>query len=118
MANKHQYNAESVAQALRDSYGIRSVAARRVGCNYSTIVRYIETFPTVAQAFKEARASIVDMAEGQLIKKLNAGEWPAVHYTLTTLGKDRGYGAQQDANIGLDMTIRVVYGSDDDSPTP
>ncbi|MEI2616004.1 MAG: helix-turn-helix domain-containing protein [Thermomicrobiales bacterium] len=34
--------------AIRETAGIKTAAARRLGCNVSTIDRYIERYPTVA----------------------------------------------------------------------
>jgi len=45
----------------------------------------------VRQAWIDARETMVDLAQSKLYDAVERGEWPAVHYTLSTLGKDRGF---------------------------
>ena len=91
MANKRQYTAEQVSQALRDSAGIQAAAARRLGCDRNTSGNYIKRYATVRQALEEARDTTIDLAESKLIEKVQAGEWPAIAFTLKTVGRHRGY---------------------------
>jgi hypothetical protein len=53
-------------------------------------------YADVQAAFEEGRSELVDDAESQLVAMVQAGEWPAVRYTLSTLGKDRGYTTRPD----------------------
>lgn len=116
MANtKPQFSVKDVADALIANAGIKTAAAKRVGCSVDTIDRYIERYPTVREAYEQARVGIVDMAESILIGKLNAREWDAAKFVLTTIGKDRGWGQSVDVSQTGDITIRVQYGDRDDS---
>ena len=89
--NIERYTPDQVAGALRQARGVKRAAARILGCNPATVSNYIARHPEVRAAFEEARALLVDDAESQLVAAVHAGEWPAVRYTLSTLGKDRGY---------------------------
>jgi hypothetical protein len=91
MANKRQYTAEQVIEALKASAGIQAAAARRLGCDRNTIANYIKRYATVRQALEEARDTTIDLAESKLIEKVQAGEWPAIAFTLKTVGRHRGY---------------------------
>lgn len=91
MANKERYSTKEVIEALERARGIKAVAAKILTCTRRTIENYIERHPTVAAAYKEQRETLVDIAEGKLMKKLDTDEWPAIKFVLTTLGKDRGY---------------------------
>jgi hypothetical protein len=91
MADKPHFSPEAVAAALTQTRGIYAAAALVVGCERTTIERYVKKYATVAAAAAAARATLVDRAEGQLTRKIDAGEWPAIVFVLTTLGKDRGY---------------------------
>ena len=123
---------------MRATRGVKAAAARRLGCARSTIDYYIRRYPTVHDAFVEARDILVDDAETALGELIDDREWPAVHFTLSTLGKDRGFGDQpgpppaqesgkpaaaddQAGLVGLaefEAAILRVYGDDAESGNP
>ena len=86
-----RYGPGKVAEALRQAAGIKAEAARRLGCTRATVDAYIKRHPEVREAWIDARETMVDLAESKLYDAVERGEWPAVHYTLSTLGKDRGF---------------------------
>ena len=88
---RERYSAKDVSAALVEARGVKAAAARHLGCSRNTIERYITLYPTVREAYELARAELIDLAESKLVEQLEAGEWPAVKYTLSTLGKARGY---------------------------
>jgi len=100
-----RYTTGEVIEALRKARGIKAVAAKLLGCDRHTVDNYITRHPTVARAYEEQRQTIVDIAEGQLVKKLDAGEWPAVRYTLSTLGRDRGYVERVEQQVTGNVTL-------------
>lgn len=108
MPRAQRYTPTQVAEALLASRGIYTATAQRLGCDAKTVERYIARYVQCADAAKEARRGIVDLAEAKLINKLNAGEWPAIHYTLSTLGKDRGWGQSIDVRHKLEDIARQL----------
>ena len=80
-----------VAGALLQARGIKAVAARLLRCSYSTLTLYLDIYPEVRRAREEARATLVDHVQSQLVKKVEAGQWQAVVYVLSHYGKERGY---------------------------
>ena len=94
MSEKQRYSAQEVVDALIATAGIKTAAARHLGCHHDTITNYINRYPTVAAAYQQARDSIIDKAESVLVQRLNAREWDAAKFVLTTLGRDRGWGQQ------------------------
>ncbi len=86
-----RYTAEQVAAALRAAGGVHAIAAEQLGCHRTTILDYIRRYPKVRQAYDEARAVAVDRAESKLMALVEREEWPAIRFTLVTLGRDRGY---------------------------
>ena len=86
-----RYTADQVADALRAANGVHSIAAEQLGCHRTTILDYIRRYPKVRQAQDEARAAAVDRAEAKLMALVEHNEWPAIRFTLVTLGRDRGY---------------------------
>ena len=91
MASKNKYSTETVIRALKKARGIKAVAAKILGCDRHTVDNYIKRHPTVAKAYQEQRETLIDVAEGKLITKIDGDEWPAIKFVLATLGKDRGY---------------------------
>lgn len=89
--NKERFEVETVIEALRLSQGVKWTAAKRLGCARKTVSNYIRRHPEVAAVYKEERETLVDLAEIELITKIKESFWPAVKFTLSTLGKDRGY---------------------------
>ncbi len=69
MAGKEQYSAKQMITALRASRGMITVAARRVGCSYNTMRRYIDKYATVKQAFDEIKQSLGDDIETTLLSQ-------------------------------------------------
>ena len=115
MANQ-RYTAAEVIKAIQDTAGIKTAAAKKLGCDVDTVDRYCNRYPSVADAVKQARSGIVDMAESVLIQKLNRKEWDAAKFVLTTLGKDRGWGNTIDVNVKIDEIARQLaaeYGEDE-----
>lgn len=91
MVNKDRYAIQEVVQALTKSRGIKAIAAHGLGCSRQTIDNYINRHPEIMRVYQEQRQTLIDVAEGQLVKKLDQGEWPAIKFVLTTLGRNRGY---------------------------
>jgi hypothetical protein len=106
---RQRYTSAEVIKAAYDARGIKTVAARILGCCRMTVERYCRRYVTVNRAFKDARQQVVDKAEEGLWEKLDKKMWPAIRYTLSTLGKDRGYGEGQELEHKGDVTIHVVY---------
>lgn len=117
MARNPSFTAAEMAEAIRETAGIKTAAARRLGCHMDTVTNYIDRYPTVAAAYEQARAGIVDMAESVLVRRLNAGEWDAAKFVLTTLGKDRGWTPRTDVDLttaGAPLTFTLLIGDDHD----
>lgn len=91
MADKEHWTAKQMIDALTESKGLISIAARKLGCSYNTVRNYIDNYPTVAAVLKEQRAAFVDIAELKLMGAVNSSQPWAVSLVLRTLGKDRGY---------------------------
>lgn len=115
-----RYSPETVAEVLRRSGGIKAHAARMLHCSRQAVDGYIKRHPEVRQAWLDARETMVDIAESKLHAAVDRGEWRAVRYTLSTLGRDRGYTteplppqdpfADQDDTEDFKRAIDLVYG--------
>ena len=106
-----KYTTAQVIKAIEDSAGIKAVVARRLGCHRFTVDRYIRRYPTVARAYQQEREKLVDLAESELVKRVRAGEWPAIRWVLATLGRNRGYVEKQEMDVTSGgEPIRVIGG--------
>src|SRR5690606_1181906 len=87
----NKYTTAQVIQAIRETKGLVSLAAKRLKCHPDTVRRYAARYPTVAAALREERAAMTDVAELALYNAIQRGEPWAVTFYLKTQGKDRGY---------------------------
>jgi len=91
MGRKPLYTVEQVAEAIKASRGILTVASRRLGIDRRTIARYIERHPELRTVQVEATDRIVDLAEGKLYQAINEGNLTAIIFTLKCKGRARGW---------------------------
>lgn len=66
------YTAAQFIEAISGSGGIISTIAARVGCQWHTAKKYIDTYPTVAAAYQAECERTSDIAEGVIIGNINA----------------------------------------------
>ena len=100
-----RFTAERVTQAIRETRGLVSLAARRLGCTPKTVYVYIHRYPSVRQALQEEREAMTDLAELALYNKIQQGEGWAVCFYLKTQGRDRGYIERYE--LAVDMVVRA-----------
>lgn len=106
MAGKQRYKAQEVADALVEAKGIKSLAAELLGCDWKTVDNYCKRYRVCQEACEVAREELVDLAESKLWVAVNAGQWPQVKYTLSTLGRKRGYGEVGDED--RPVVVRIL----------
>lgn len=86
-----KFTIAQVVQALQNSAGINAGAAAQLKCSGSTIARYRAAYPEIETAVAEIEEDTLDLAETQLVKKLQDGSLAAILYYLSTKGKARGW---------------------------
>ena len=69
MAAPERYTAEQVISAIRETRGMLTITARRLGCAYNTVRNYIDNYPTVRAALEEAREGLGDKIELTLVNE-------------------------------------------------
>ena len=114
-----RYTTAEVIEAIQAAKGLKSVAARRLGCTWWTVHNYCRRHPTVQRAYEETREQLVDLAEAKLMVKLNAGEDTSIiKWVLATLGKDRGWVERKELTgaDGEALQVNVTYASDNTDP--
>jgi hypothetical protein len=103
------FTPQEIIDALRETMGIKMVAARRLGCHVTTLDLYLKRYPEIAAAYKEERNRIVDLAEAKLVERVQKGDSWAILFVLKTLGKDRGYAERQELAASGELTVKVVF---------
>lgn len=108
---KEQFTQAEVADALRESKGFVSAAARRLACDGQTVYNYMERYPELKEIRKEAKEAEKDLAEMMLGKMIRDGQFLATCFYLKTQAKDRGYVERQEHEIAGSDTqpVRVVF---------
>jgi hypothetical protein len=96
MARTDKFTIDEIARALDECKGFITLAAKRLGCHYSTITTYIKKNPKLEIIVKNIQESHLDNAEFQLLKKINAGDLGAICFYLKCKGKHRGYMERQE----------------------
>ncbi len=91
MPKKERYTVEQVGKALRESAGLRSVAAKKLGCSPSTVLNYLTRHSQLLEVEAEAVEANLDRAEAKLMKKIDQGNMAAICFFLKCKGKHRGY---------------------------
>ena len=113
-----RYTTREVISALKAAHGVQAAAARSLGCDRHTVSNYIKRHATVRAAWEESRDEFIDLAESKLMEKVSAGEWPAIAFTLKTIGHTRGYVEKRQTEItGADGGPLVVVKWDDPDDT-
>jgi len=102
-----RYPTALLEQALRESKGLVSVAARLAGCTPHLIYKRMCREPRLRQVLEEARCELIDQAEQALRDAVCQGQPWAVTLVLKTLGKDRGYVERQEV-INTDAPAYIV----------
>ena len=69
-SKKREDTANRIVKALGESNGLLTLAAKKAGVSYSTITRYVNDFPSVAKAVREAKETMLDYTEGKLFTKI------------------------------------------------
>lgn len=102
-----KFEPEQVIEAIEATNGIIAASARRLGCAWLTVKRYIETYPEVRKVYREQEESLLDMAESRLYKIVqndsHNGQLTAIKYMLSTKGRHRGWGEKHDVNLNREF---------------
>ena len=91
MAGKPRFTIDQVAEALTKSAGLRSMAAKALGCSPPTVANYIERHKRLQELEVEIVEHNLDMAEGTILTAIKNKNLTATIFFLKTKGRHRGY---------------------------
>ena len=86
------YTNKKVLAAIRESGGIVSTIARRLGCDWHTAKKLINKWENTTEAYNDERELILDMSETAILKSVKEGNTQDAKWLLSSLAKHRGYG--------------------------
>lgn len=87
---------QQAIEALRDSHGLVSVAAKKLGISRVTLHAMINKMPTVAEARNDAKEALKDFAESAIYQQIKDGNTTMIIFFAKTQMKDRGYIERQE----------------------
>lgn len=87
---------DEIEQALRDTKGMVSVAAKKLGFQRSALYDRIQRSERLQMVIADEREAMTDTAELALHRAIVGGEAWAVCFYLKTQGKSRGYVERQE----------------------
>ena len=82
---------KTAIQAIQDTKGFVSTAAKRLGISRVQLYRIINKHPTVKEALTDAREEMKDFAESKLFTNIQEGKEASIFFYLKTQAKERGY---------------------------
>jgi len=80
-----------VVAALEAAGGIKSIAAKKLGCDPTTVHGYAKRYWEVEEAVARISDEKLDFAEAKLLKHIEDGNLTAIIFFLKTQGKNRGW---------------------------
>jgi hypothetical protein len=113
MGRQERYTTQQVIEAIRGSNGIVKNVAMRLGCEWRTVRRYIDKYPTVNRAYRDEHEKMLDDVESKALELARAGDGPMIRYLLSTQGRERGYVTRQEVAGVVEQPLRVRFTYDD-----
>lgn len=89
MPGAKQFTAKQFTDAIPGTGGIIATIARRVGCDWHTAQKYIDTYPTIKQAYEDECSGVDDLAESTVIKAIRDGDVGAAKWWLEKRRRDK-----------------------------
>lgn len=117
MAGKPKLTEQQVLDAVAKTKGMLTITARELGVTYDTVRAYMERYPSVKEAVKVAKETMLDTAELKLYNKaVVEDDTTALIFLLKTQGKSRGYTERTELTgaEGGTLTIKVINGDEYD----
>ncbi len=101
MARGVRYTAEQFITALEGTGGIIAEVARRVGCDWHTARKFIDTHPTVHRAWQDERRQVSDRAQNNIIAAIEDGDLQISKWWLQVM--DQEFEEHQAVTLRLDV---------------
>jgi hypothetical protein len=87
---------DRVIEALRESGGIKAVAAKNLRVSRITLYRFIKANPDLLEAINEIDEEMKDLVEGKMLTAIRNDDPQMIRFFLERRARDRGYGIRQE----------------------
>ena len=101
---------DAIFEAIKDSGGIMSTIARKLGVTWHTADSWIRESGELMEALNDEKETILDMAESTLLKRIKEGDEQSAKWYLSKIGKQRGYGdslALEGGDIPVSISAKI-----------
>ena len=101
---------KAIIAAIKDTGGIMSTIASRLRVEWHTAQSWINADEVTKQAYDDESERVLDVAEGTIIKSIQAGDTQDAKWLLSRKGKRRGYGDSTDITSGnrvIEVSIKA-----------
>lgn len=100
--------------AVKDSLGIKTIIAQRLGCSLMGLYKWLERHPEAYDVINEESEKLIDKAELNLTEALNQKDWRATEFVLKTKGQKRGFANRPEIQIidkqqNIHLSNEVTY---------
>lgn len=106
---KQRYTKKQIIEALNAANGLKSAAARRLGCSRQGLDKYFRRYPELVQELEQIRESYIDLAESSLLEQIKKENTQATIFLLRCLGKGRGW--VEDPKVQLHAHVDAGQGT-------
>jgi hypothetical protein len=86
-----RFSNDQIANAITDSHGILSVAAKKINCSRQTIYNHLKKSKRLQALYDNENEAMIDFAEMKLYENIQAGKESSIFFYLKTKAKHRGY---------------------------
>jgi len=109
MARSKKYKKGEIVTALKNAHGLKTGACEILGCDYKTLMRYVERDAEAQEVIEHWRNRRLDRAEYKLDEAIERGEAWAIAMVLkdSKRGKERGYGNSMDVTSGGNAITKI-----------
>ena len=114
MSKGKRYTVAQFQKAIKDSGGLKSTIASRLGCTYNTVQNWLETKPTVREAYDEECERMNDLAQGILLKSIKDGNTQDAKWWLARKRKGEFGDAIDVTSMGKSIVVRWDDATSDD----
>jgi CRP-like cAMP-binding protein len=97
MSGRKRFTDLQIIDALQKQAGVQAAAARALEaatgrkCSRASLNHRVTHSPKLTKVLEDILNQNLDLAEGHLLKQIQAGNVPAITFYLSTMGKHRGY---------------------------
>lgn len=101
------YDITTIKNAIKNSNGLYTTIASKLGCEWHTAKTYVEMYPETLEAYNNENEKILDLAESKLVENINDNDNTAIIFYLKTKGRKRGYIERQEIGHSGELKLKL-----------